>query len=148
MNTPKKWIEVTNSSLIKKFRWEYTDDDVEKLFLAFKEGNTYCYSRVPYEVFLALKKAKSAGKFYNEKIKGIYSSEKIIEQKEKKKNRQKFETGDCVSIISGRYKGYYGEITGVESNADSFGHRRALYFVKTVLRTTPLFSYQLENFRD
>jgi hypothetical protein len=49
---------------------------LKQLFVTFREsGNTYRYYEVPSEQYLGLQTARSAGKFYNQEIKGWYKSE-------------------------------------------------------------------------
>lgn len=49
---------------------------LQQLFVTFRDSqNTYRYFDVPSEDFLGLQQAVSAGKWYNDNIKGIYRSE-------------------------------------------------------------------------
>ena len=49
---------------------------LKQLFVTFREsGNTYRYYEVPTEQYLGLQRARSAGKYYNQEIKGCYKSE-------------------------------------------------------------------------
>ena len=49
---------------------------LKQLFVTFRSSqNTYRYFDVPSEDYLGLQKAVSAGRYYNDNIKGIYRSE-------------------------------------------------------------------------
>ena len=49
---------------------------LKQLFVTFREsGNTYRYYEVASEKYIGLQRAKSAGKYYNQEIKGSYKSE-------------------------------------------------------------------------
>jgi KTSC domain len=43
--------------------------DSRELDVTFTNGQTYCYSNVPRQVYLAFVDAESKGRFFNEKIK-------------------------------------------------------------------------------
>lgn len=49
---------------------------LQQLFITFRDSeNTYRYWDVPAEDFVYLQRAISAGRFYNDNIKGVYRSE-------------------------------------------------------------------------
>lgn len=62
-----------DSSLISSISY-----DKFQLLINFKNGTSYIYYNVPYNVYEDLANAKSAGKFYNQKIKGYFQSKKVI----------------------------------------------------------------------
>ena len=51
--------------------------DKYKLLINFKNGHSYLYYDVPFEVYEELSQTPSAGKFYNNRIKNKFSSKKI-----------------------------------------------------------------------
>ena len=53
------------------------DEETNELHVQFKSGAEYIYSDVPQDVVQEFLDADSKGKFLNERIKGIYSFEKI-----------------------------------------------------------------------
>jgi hypothetical protein len=58
-----------NSSMIDRVAF---DDDAEVLSVSFRQTGKYLYYDVPGAIFEALCKAKSAGTFFNEQIKGRF----------------------------------------------------------------------------
>ncbi len=58
-----------NSSMISRIAY---DDEGEALSIWFKETGRYVYYGVPGAIFDALRKAPSAGRFFNESIKRRY----------------------------------------------------------------------------
>lgn len=59
------------SSLIRRILF---DEEANRLIVAFREsGLRYVYEGVPRAVYDALGKAQSAGRFFNEHIKGRYA---------------------------------------------------------------------------
>ncbi len=46
----------------------------EMLILEFTSGKKRVYRAVPYDVFLALLRAPSPGRYYNQEIKGLFDS--------------------------------------------------------------------------
>jgi hypothetical protein len=57
------------SSMISRVAY---DDEAEALSIWFKETGRYVYFGVPRAIYEALKKAPSAGRFFNESIKRRY----------------------------------------------------------------------------
>ena len=49
------------------------DDEAETLLISFRSGLRYIYEGVPRAIYDALGKAASAGRFFNEEIKGRYA---------------------------------------------------------------------------
>jgi hypothetical protein len=49
------------------------DDEAETLQVSFRSGLRYIYEGVPRAIYDALGKAASAGRFFNEHIKGRYA---------------------------------------------------------------------------
>lgn len=49
-----------------------------KLLINFSNGHSYLYYNVPYEVYDELIKTDSAGKFYNQNIKGKFPRKQVI----------------------------------------------------------------------
>ena len=62
------------SSLIHSVAY---NSDYNSLQINFHQGSIYVYYNVPESVFEQLISAESAGRFYNQQIKGEYESEKI-----------------------------------------------------------------------
>ena len=58
-----------NSSLIARVAY---DDEAEALSIWFRETGRYVYSGVPRAIYDALKKAPSAGRYFNDCIKRRY----------------------------------------------------------------------------
>lgn len=58
-----------NSSLIDRIVF---DDDAETLTIWFKRTGKYVYYGVPRAIYDAFAKAQSAGRFFNEAIKGRF----------------------------------------------------------------------------
>nr|WP_295375105.1 KTSC domain-containing protein [uncultured Sphingosinicella sp.] len=58
-----------NSSMISRIAY---DDEAEALSIWFKETGRYVYYGVPGAIFDALRRAPSAGRFFNESIKRRY----------------------------------------------------------------------------
>lgn len=73
-----QWIIAASSSNIEKFRY---DQEAMLLEIEFKKGTIYQYFDVPlstYEAFLGeVNSGSSAGKFFNENIKGYYRYSRI-----------------------------------------------------------------------
>ena len=61
--------QVLNSSVLSSASY---DDETKTLELTFSSGRSYTYSQVPPEVFENLASAPSAGKYFNDFIKGIF----------------------------------------------------------------------------
>jgi len=61
------------SSVIASFHYDESNSALEILFVS---GITYIYSDVPKNVFDNMRKAKSKGVYFNEKIKGNYNFER------------------------------------------------------------------------
>ena len=64
-----KTVQIENSSMI--LRADY-DPFLESLKVYFKSGAIYEYYGVPEDVMYEMKKAESAGKYFNENIKKPY----------------------------------------------------------------------------
>ena len=58
------------SSLISRILW---DDDTQALSIWFRDRGRYVYEGVPRAIYDALGHATSAGRFFNEHIKGRYA---------------------------------------------------------------------------
>ena len=58
-----------NSSLISRVAY---DEEAEALSIWFRETGRYVYYGVPEAIYEALKAAPSAGRYFNESIKGRY----------------------------------------------------------------------------
>jgi hypothetical protein len=67
--TLMKMIPVT-SSAIKAVGY---DPDSNRLFIEFKQGETYTYCRVPENIFKSILSTHSPGSFYYEHIKDKYN---------------------------------------------------------------------------
>lgn len=59
-----------NSSLIERIA---LDEEARTLCVAFRNGRRYVYEGVPRAIYDAFKHAPSAGKFFNEQVKGHFS---------------------------------------------------------------------------
>lgn len=47
------------------------------MYVEFKNGEVYCYQDVSYSTFDALTKAESAGKFFQQNVRGQYQYSRI-----------------------------------------------------------------------
>jgi hypothetical protein len=63
-----------DSSFIIKVSWY---EDAEVLMVTFNTGSIWTYNEVPFEIYSALVKAHSHGKFFNSNIRNIYSGQRI-----------------------------------------------------------------------
>ena len=61
--------QITNSSTIQEIGY---DEETKTLYIIFKGSGKYLYYDVPKEVWEAMVKAKSTGKFFYREIKGGY----------------------------------------------------------------------------
>ena len=61
--------QALNSSVLSSASY---DDETRTLELTYSSGRSYTYSQVPPEVFENLASAPSAGKYFNDFIKGIF----------------------------------------------------------------------------
>jgi len=61
------------SSVISSFRY---DEKSSKLEIRFVSGIVYLYSNVPAFIYEEMKRSKSKGIYFNQKIKGKYSFER------------------------------------------------------------------------
>lgn len=59
------------SSFIKECAW---NSDTEILAVIFKSSSIWIYEDVPYEIYLDLISAESAGNYFNKNIRSVYSS--------------------------------------------------------------------------
>ena len=59
-----------NSSMIRRIVF---DDEAGTLLVSFRSGLRYVYEGVPRAIYDALGKAASAGRFFNEHVKGRYA---------------------------------------------------------------------------
>ena len=48
------------------------DKDTQELMIEFQNGQTYSFTGVPPEVWEGLQKAGSPGRYYNQRIRGVY----------------------------------------------------------------------------
>lgn len=71
MTTP---MHPVNSSQISYIGY---DDATQCLYVTFKNNSTYKYDNVPRDIFEAMLKSDSVGKYLNLKVKGVYNSTKI-----------------------------------------------------------------------
>lgn len=53
------------------------DNEDSVLFVEYKGGARYSYSKVPQKIYVQLLEAESVGRFMNEEIKGTYDCEKL-----------------------------------------------------------------------
>lgn len=67
------WQDVKHSTQIKRAGF---DPEKKELHIEFMRGATYIYSKVHNDVYLGLVTAQSAGKYFNEVIKGKYEYKK------------------------------------------------------------------------
>ncbi len=58
-----------SSSLISRIAY---DEEARTLKVRFRDERAYVYSEVPARIYEALKTAPSAGRFYNDAVKGRY----------------------------------------------------------------------------
>lgn len=65
---PRTTTVLTSTSL----RSASYDDDTRILDITFASGRTYTYENVPEKVFEELCNAPSAGRYFNDSIKGVY----------------------------------------------------------------------------
>jgi hypothetical protein len=63
-----------DSSFIIKVSWY---EDAEVLMVTFNTGSIWTYNEVPFEIYSALVKAHSHGKFFNANIRNIYSGNRV-----------------------------------------------------------------------
>jgi hypothetical protein len=63
-----------DSSFIVKVSWY---EDAEVLMVTFNTGSIWTYNEVPFEIYSALVKAHSHGKFFNSNIRNMYSGQRI-----------------------------------------------------------------------
>jgi hypothetical protein len=63
-----------DSSFIIKVSWY---EDAEVLMVTFNTGSIWTYNEVPFEIYSALVKAHSHGKFFNSNIRNMYSGQRI-----------------------------------------------------------------------
>ena len=70
-------VQIKNSSNISAI--SYTDD--LSLIVRFKNGGEYLYKKVPKEIYQAMSKSESAGKYLTLAVKGIYEYEKLDEKR-------------------------------------------------------------------
>lgn len=59
-----------DSTLIQRIA---LDEDARTLCVAFRNGRRYVYEGVPRTLYEAFKRAPSAGKFFNEQVKGRFA---------------------------------------------------------------------------
>ena len=59
-----------NSSMIRRVVF---DEEASTLLVSFRSGLRYIYAGVPRAIYDALGKAASAGRFFNDEIKGRYA---------------------------------------------------------------------------
>lgn len=52
--------------------------DSFRLLINFQNGRSFCYYNVPYSVFDELVHSPSPGKYYNQKIKNVYPSDRVL----------------------------------------------------------------------
>jgi hypothetical protein len=62
------------STVIRRFSY---DDETDTLFVTFIDGDVYAYRHVPREVCLAFQRAFSKGRFFSERIRGLYAYVKL-----------------------------------------------------------------------
>jgi|694.fasta_scaffold127220_5 hypothetical protein len=77
MTTQRKPIYTNSpldSSFIIKVSWY---EDAEVLMVTFNTGSIWIYNEVPFEIYSALVKAHSHGKFFNSNIRNMYSGQRI-----------------------------------------------------------------------
>ena len=77
MTTQRKPIYTNSpldSSFIIKVSWY---EDAETLMITFNTGSIWAYYDVPFEIYSALVKAPSHGKFFNSNIRNMYGSERV-----------------------------------------------------------------------
>lgn len=80
-NLPVKSITFLESSLIKEVSW---DPFTQVLTITFTKEGKYDYIGVPQEVFEEMTKAKSAGKFFHQNIRGKFETMNRTKNKKKK----------------------------------------------------------------
>ncbi len=66
------------SSLIDRIVF---DDDTNELFVWFKNSHRYVYEGVPRAIYDAFAKAGSAGRFFNEQVKGRFAGHAVNPRK-------------------------------------------------------------------
>lgn len=64
-------VEIKGSSFLKYAQWESPG----KLILSLVNGRQIIYLDVPFDFWREFTQAKSTGKFYNERIKGVYKQD-------------------------------------------------------------------------
>lgn len=69
MNKENETHIIGNSSTIKSITYDFL---MENLEVDFKSGLKYKYCGVPYKVFLEMKAAESAGKYFHSNVKNVY----------------------------------------------------------------------------
>lgn len=55
----------------------YSKDNLDELYIRFKNGVVYCYNKVPDDIYEGLMAAESKGKYFTENIKGVYEYRKV-----------------------------------------------------------------------
>lgn len=137
-------ITVACSSLVKGIFY----DPYKRILVVTLSGNKkYDYMNVPSEVVNDFVFSKSKGKFYNMKIKNVFSSKKHEEEKVKKaNNRQKFSIGDRVRILIGDKSGKIDTIKRATS-IEEYGKKRMYYETdeNEAVSWTVYRSYELEK---
>lgn len=63
-----KFFQFSDSSVLNSAAW---DEDTKGLIIKFNSGAIWHYDEVPYSFFLNFINAKSAGAFFNSKIRNI-----------------------------------------------------------------------------
>lgn len=66
--------DTPNSSHIARLKY---NPDTAELDIEFRNGKTYRYYELPYDIFNAFVAAPSAGKFLNSTIRGVYKEKQV-----------------------------------------------------------------------
>lgn len=84
-NLPVKSITFLESSLIREAEW---DPFTQVLKITFTKDGIYDYIGVPQEIFEAMTKAPSVGKFFHQNIRGKFETMNRTKNKKKVKSSE------------------------------------------------------------
>jgi hypothetical protein len=62
------------SAVVTSIRY---DNNTRALDITFTSGETYRYSNVPRDIYVALLDAESKGEFFNDRVKGVFPFTKV-----------------------------------------------------------------------
>ena len=77
MSTDEITMIAVESSNIESYSWDANKKSTGTMFLKFKNGRTYSYSKVPVDVFNAFISAESKGKYFSSNIRNKFETTQI-----------------------------------------------------------------------